>query len=171
MVRMFYEIIGQMKKQLHQLDKWLEAGATFALDKKIDASVIPNYRLAPDQFPLKRQVQVACDTAKFAAARVAGKDAPGNPDSEQTLEELRARVTAVLTYLDGYGQGDFQGAATRVISQPRWEGKVMTGADYFVEHAVPNFYFHITHTYAILRHIGVSLGKRDYLGTLTLRAP
>jgi hypothetical protein len=77
----------------------------------------------------------------------------------------------VITYLDGFSAKDFEGAATRTVTQPRWEGKVMTGADYFVEHAVPNFFFHLSHVYAILRHNGVNLGKRDYLGAVSLRAP
>jgi hypothetical protein len=76
-----------------------------------------------------------------------------------------------VAYVDGFSDKDFEGAATRIVTQPRWEGKVMTGADYFHEHAVPNFFFHTTHAYAILRHNGVSLGKRDYLGPLSLRAP
>ena len=111
------------------------------------------------------------DTAKLAAARLSGKDAPSHPDTEQTLDELRARLRAVIAYLDGFGEKDFEGAASRTISQPRWEGKTMTGADYFLEHAIPNFFFHLSHAYAILRHNGVGLGKRDYLGQLSLRAP
>jgi len=118
-----------------------------------------------------RQVQVACDTAKLAASRLTGKDAPTHADTEQTIEELKARVTAVIGYLDGLTAKDFEGAATRVVSMPRWEGKVMTGADYFLEHAQPNFFFHVSHTYAILRHNGVALGKRDYLGAITFRTP
>jgi hypothetical protein len=168
---MYHEIFGQMKKQLGQLDKWLDAAAAFAQDKKVEPSTILGYRLAADQFPFSRQVQIACDTAKLAASRLSGKDAPSHADTEQTIDELHTRVRAVIAYLDGFTAKDFDGAATRVISQPRWEGKVMTGADYFVEHAVPNFFFHASHAYAILRHIGVPLGKRDYLGALTLRAP
>jgi uncharacterized protein len=168
---MYYETFGQMKKQLGQLDKWLDAAATFAKDKKVEVATILGYRLAPDQFPLVRQVQIACDTAKLGASRLTGKDAPNHPDTEQTLDELHTRVRAVIAYLDGLSANDFAGAATRVVSQPRWEGKIMTGADYFLEHALPNFFFHTTHTYAILRHMGVSLGKLDYLGTLSLRAP
>jgi hypothetical protein len=168
---MYYEIIGQMKKMLRQLDKWMEAAAAFAQAKAFDPNVFVGLRLAPDQFGFARQVQSTCDTVKLAAARLAGKDPPAHPDTEQTLEELRARVRTVLAYLDGFSAKDFEGGATRVITQPRWEGKVMTGADYFLEHAIPNFFFHLTHAYAILRHNGVSIGKRDYLGTLSLRAP
>jgi len=168
---MYYEMLCQMKKMLGQLDKWLEAAAAYAQAKSFDPNVFVGLRLAPDQFAFARQVQGACDTAKLLAARLAGKEAPSHPDTEQTLDELRARVRTVLAYLEGFSAKDFQGAATRVITQPRWEGKVMSGADYFLEHGVPNFFFHLTHAYAILRHNGVNIGKRDYLGALSLRAP
>lgn len=169
--RMYHETFGQMNKILGQLDKWLDAAAAFAKTKAFDPATILGYRIAPDQFAFARQVQVACDTVKLGASRLTGKDAPTHPDTEQTIEELQARVRAVRAYLDGFSAGDFAGAATRVVTQPRWEGKVMTGADYFLEHAVPNFFFHTTHAFAILRHVGVPLGKRDYLGALSLRAP
>ena len=81
----------------------------------------------------------------------------------------KARVHSVMEYLDGFKEADFAEGPGRVITQPRWEGKTMSGADYFVEHAVPNFYFHLTHVYAMLRHNGVDIGKRDYLGALTFR--
>jgi hypothetical protein len=168
---MFYETIRQMKKMLGNLDKWLEAAAAHAQAKSFDPNVFVGLRLAPDQFAFARQVQTACDTAKLAAARLSGKDAPAHADTEQTLEELRARVKAVVAYLDGFSAKDFEAAATRSITQARWEGKTMSGADYFLEHALPNFFFHVTHAYAILRHNGVNVGKRDYLGTLSLRAP
>jgi hypothetical protein len=168
---MYYEIFLQMKKMLSQLDKWLDAATAFAQAKAFDPNVFLGLRLAPDQFAFVRQVQTACDTSKLAAARLSGKNAPTNPDTEQTLDELHARVRAAVAYLDGFSAKDFEGAAARVITQPRWEGKVMSGADYFLEHAVPNFFFHITHAYAILRHNGVSIGKRDYLGALSLHAP
>jgi hypothetical protein len=168
---MYYLIIAEMKKQLGQLDLWLEKAAAYASAKSFDPNVFVGLRLAPDQFAFARQVQNTCDTAKLAAARLGGKEAPKHADTEQTLDELRARVRSVIGYLDGFTAGDFKDAATRVITQPRWEGKVMSGADYFVEHAIPNFYFHLAHTYAILRHNGVDLGKRDYLGTISLRNP
>jgi hypothetical protein len=167
---MYYEIFCQMKKMLGQLDKWLEAAASFAQAKSFEPNVFLGLRLSPDQFAFARQVQTACDTAKLAASRLSGKEAPTHADTEQTLDELRARVRAVVAYLDGFSAQDFDGAGTRVVTQPRWEGKVMSGGDYFIEHAMPNFFFHITHAYAILRHNGVSLGKRDYLGPLTQRA-
>jgi len=168
---MYYQVFGQMKKMLGQLDKWLESAAAFAETKKFDANLFLGFRLAPDQFAFARQVQTACDTAKLAASRLSGKEAPAHADGEQTLEELRARVRSVIAYLDGFTANDFEAAATRSVTQPRWEGKTMTGADYFIEHAVPNFFFHLAHAYAILRHNGLGIGKRDYLGPLSLRAP
>lgn len=168
---MYYELFGQFKKSLGQLDRWLEAATAFAKARSFDPDVFVGLRLAPDQFTLVKQVQATCDTAKLAASRLTGKEAPAHPDTETTLAELQARVRAVASYLDGFSTQDFAESATRVVTQPRWEGKVMSGADYFREHALPNFYFHLTHTYAILRHNGVSIGKRDYLGALTQVAP
>lgn len=167
---MFFESIDQFKKLLGNLDKWLQSAAQYAQAKSFDPNVFLTLRLAPDQFALVRQVQSSCDTAKFAAARLAGKQPPSHPDTEQTLEELRARVRAVISYLETFSAKDFEGAATREITNPRWEGKYMLGADYFREHSTPNFFFHLAHAYAILRHNGVNLGKSDYLGPLTLRS-
>jgi uncharacterized protein len=168
---MYYATFGQMKKTLGQLSKWLDAAATFAQSRSFDPNLFLGHRLTLDQFPFVRQVQIACDTAKLGAARLAGKEAPSHADTEQTLDELRARVATVIAYLDGFSEADFRDAATRVITQPRWEGKVMTGADYFLEHVMPNFFFHASHAYALLRQAGVPIGKRDYLGTLTQRLP
>lgn len=168
---MYFETVNQMKKMLGQMDKWLETAAAHAVAKKFEPSVYLGLRLAPDQFAFARQVQMTCDTAKMAVARVTGKDAPAHPDNEQTIDELRARIKSTIGFLDGFSAKDFDGAATRVVTQPRWEGKVMSGADYFMEHAVPNFFFHLNHAYAILRHNGVAIGKRDYLGTLSQKMP
>jgi uncharacterized protein len=164
---MYNDIFNQMKKTLGQLDKWLDAAESYAKAKSFDSSVLMASRLAPDQFPCSRQIQIACDTAKLGISRVTGKEAPSHVDSEISVVELRARVASVISYLDGFKPSDFEGAATRVITQPRWEGKTMTGHDYFIEHVVPNFFFHATHVYAILRHNGVALGKKDFLGALS----
>jgi hypothetical protein len=168
---MYTEIFSQMKKQLGQLDKWLGTAAEHAKAKPFDPAVLAAARLAPDQFPLTRQVQICCDTVKLAASFLTGKPAESQPDTEQTLEELQARVRSIIQYLDGFTAQDFDGAAGRVVSQPRWKGEWMTGEDYFVQHAIPNFYFHLTTAYDILRHNGVSLGKRDFLGAQTKRPP
>jgi len=167
---MYYQTFGQMKKQLVQLERWLEAAQQFAEAKGFDSAVFLELRLSPDQFAFAKQIQTACDTAKLAAARLSGKDAPKQPETERTLDDLRARAQSVVAYLGELSAADFEGAATRSVTQPRWEGKTMAGSDYFLEHALPNFYFHLTHAYAILRHAGVKLGKRDYLGALSMRA-
>jgi uncharacterized protein len=168
---MYQELFGQMKKQLGQIDRWFDLAAEHAKAKSIDVNTLLELRLAPDQFPLVRQIQIACDTAKLGASRVTGKEAPTMADTEKTFDELRPRIRAVIAYLDGFTAKDFAGSDTRVVTQPRWEGKVMSGADYFKEHVVPNFYFHLVHVYAILRHAGVPVGKRDYLGALSQHMP
>ena len=168
---MIYQTVQQMKKQLLQVEKWFDAAVAHAQAKNFDPNLYLSFRLAPDQFGLVKQLQVACDTSKLMASRLSGKDAPKHADDEKTVDELRARLRDVANYLGSFSEQDFSGAAERVITQPRWEGKVMSGADYFLEHAVPNFFFHLAHAYAILRHNGVPLGKRDYLGALTQRLP
>jgi hypothetical protein len=168
---MIHETFREMHKMLGQIDKWLDLATIYAEKKKFEPDVLLQTRLAPDQFPFVRQVQTACDTAKLGCARLVGKDPPSHPDTEKTVAELRARLKSVRDYLDGFSAKDFEGAATRTITTPRWEGKTMTGQDYFIEHVLPNFFFHASHAYAILRANGVDIGKRDYLGQLSLRAP
>jgi uncharacterized protein len=166
---MYTETFSQFKKQLGQLDKWLGTAAEYAKSKNFDPDVFPSLRLAPDQFPLARQVQIACDTVKLSVGYLTGKAVQAQEDNEKTIPELQARVRSIITLLDGLNAKDFDGAATRVVSQPRWKGEWMTGADYFIEHTVPNFFFHLTTAYAILRHNGVGIGKRDYLGVQSKR--
>src|SRR5580658_6161948 len=105
---MYYETICQMKKMLGQLDKWFDTAQAFATTKSFDPNLFLGFRLAPDQFAFARQVQIACDTAKLAASRLTGKEAPSHSDSEQTIDELRARVRTVIAYLDGFSAKDFQ---------------------------------------------------------------
>lgn len=168
---MYHSVFLQFKKQLGQMDKWFDAAVAHAEQRSFAPDLLLPVRLAPDQFPLLMQVQIATDTAKLGAARLTGKDAPKHADDEKTFDELRARVKSVIAYLDTLTEADFAGAAERSVTQPRWEGKTMSGRDYFLEHVMPNFFFHASHAYAILRHSGVKLGKRDYLGTLSLRPP
>jgi hypothetical protein len=121
-------------------------------------------------FPLTQQIQFTCDQAKYAASRGAGKDTPSHPDTEKTVAELRARVASVIAYLDTFKPADFDGASDRLLSLPRWEGKKMSALDYVTEHATPNFFFHATTAYLLLRHNGVDVGKRDFLGALNFRS-
>ena len=166
---MLYELtIVQFSKMLNNLSAILEKGAEFAETKKIDPEVLLNSRLAADQFNLIRQVQIACDTAKLGAARLTGKTdtAPKHEDNETTLADLQARINSVLDYLSGFTPEDFANTGSEKVSQPRWEGKYLTGPEFAIQHAIPNLYFHIATTYAILRHNGVTVGKKDYLGPL-----
>ena len=168
---MLYELtVIQFSKMLTNLDLILDKAAAYAEAKKFNSEVLLNARLAPDQFHLIRQVQIACDTVKLGVARLTGKTAPVHEDNETSLAELKARIHDVLAFLSSMSPQDFEGAKERSISQPRWEGKYLTGFEYAVKHAVPNLYFHITTAYAILRHNGVDLGKKDYLGAMPFKS-
>jgi hypothetical protein len=166
---MFYVFVREMTKLLRNLDGCLDKAVAHATAKKYAPEVLLQSRLAPDMQPLLFQIQTACDTAKFAVARTTGKDAPAHADTEKTFADARQRIATVIAYLDTYTQADFDGVETRSVSLPRWEGKSMSALDYFVEHAYPNFFFHVTTAYAILRHNGVDIGKRDYLGAMSYR--
>ncbi len=167
---MFYEItITQFVKMLNNLSTFMEKGVQFAETKKFDVEVLLNGRLAPDQFNLIRQVQIACDTAKLGASRLTGKEAPSHADTEKTLPELKARIQSTIAYLQSFSPNDYVEAASRKISQPRWEGQWLTGEEFAIHHMIPNFYFHLTTAYAILRHNGVDVGKKDYLGMMPFK--
>ncbi len=162
-----FDSVRQFAKMLTNLDTWLEKAVAHAKAKSFEPAVLLAARLAPDQYPLVRQVQSACDSAKFGAARIAGKEAPKHPDTETTVEELRARIKSTTEFLSTLKEADFEGADARRVTLPWLEGKYIKGSDYLVEMALPNFYFHASHAYAILRHNGVDLGKRDFLGAPT----
>lgn len=171
MPRMYFELVMQMKKQLGQIDTWFEKAVAYAAERKFDAANYLTLRLAPDQFALLRQVQLVCGTVTGGVTKITGKEAPALGDDQKSVDDLRAALKTVIGWLDGFTAKDFDASATRTVTQPRWEGKTMTGHDFFVEHFQPNFFFHLAHTYAILRHSGVPLGKRDYLGKVTQTAP
>ncbi len=167
---MIYDLtVPQFSKMLRNLNAVLEKGAKQAETKKFDVEVLLNARLAPDQFSLIKQVQVACDTAKLAVARLTGKEAPVHADTEKTLAELKTRIESVIGFLNSINKSDFNGAEQRQITTPRWEGKWLTGEEFVVNHALPNLYFHVTTAYSILRHNGVDVGKKDYLGEMPFR--
>lgn len=167
---MTYEMTNaQCINVLTNLLGFLDKAAAYADHKKFDFEVLLQSRLAPDQFPLARQIQIACDTAKLGAFRLTGKEAPSHADSEKTLPEIRQRIESTIGYLKTLSAKDYEGFAARKITQPRWEGKYLMGDEYMTHHLIPNFYFHITTAYAILRHNGVDLGKGDFLGTLPFK--
>lgn len=161
--------VPQLTKMLKNLSAWLDEATAYAEAKPFDPNVLASSRLAPDMYPLTKQVQGACDSAKFAVARLSGVTAPAHADTEQTIDELRARIAACLDFVQGVDPKAFEGADTRDVTLPFAPGKVISGQDYLTEMALPNFYFHVTTAYAILRHAGVPLGKRAYIGSLNLR--
>jgi len=166
-------VVAQFAKMLTNLLAILGEAEKFAAEKKFDTGILLQSRLSPDQFSLVQQIRTACDTAKLGAARLADreKDAPAHADTEQTLAEIKARIESVVAYLRGLPADAFAAAAERRISQPRWNGRTLSGQEFLVQHVLPNFYFHVTTAYAILRHNGVGIGKRNYLGDMPYRDP
>ena len=133
--------------------------------RKIDPLVLTGFRLYPDMFPFSRQVQIACDTAKGAVARLAGVEIPKHEDTERTFEELKARIAKTLDFVNSVKRERIDGSEDKEIVLPMRSGeRRYTGLQYLLGHAVPNFYFHVSTAYNILRHNGVELGKQDYLG-------
>ena len=159
-----FETVSQFSRMLKNLDQWLHAGVAYAQKRNFDPDVLVHARLAPDQYALVRQVQSGCDTAKFTAAYLAEQKAPPHPDTEKTITELRARIQACVAFLDAFKVADFGGAEERRVAPPWMQGKSVRGDHYLMRIAVPNFYFHVTTAYAILRHNGVDLGKLDFIG-------
>ena len=146
---------------------WLDKAEAHAAAKKFDASVYLGARLAPDMLPLTKQVQIASDAAKFCVARLAGVEAPKFDDTETTLAELRERVRKTIDYVQSVPAAQIDGSEDKDVTVPRRDGPVIVkGEPYLTQFALPNFFFHITTTYALLRHNGVDLGKADFLGPL-----
>jgi hypothetical protein len=148
------------------IDRWLVKAIAHGQAKKFDPELLVQARLAPDQYPLQKQIQAACDTAKFCVAKLSGKEPPSHPDTETTLAELRARIATVQAYLASFSRDDFAGAEERPCGHLWMQGKMMRGGDYLDHFALPNMYFHIVIVYEILRHNGVELGKTDFMGSL-----
>jgi hypothetical protein len=162
--------IFQFKKMLKNLDQCMVKAAAHADQQKYDVNLLASYRIAPDQFPFNEQIQSVCDTAKFCAAYLSGQTPPKHEDTEVTWAECRERINKVLTYLNGFKESDFA-KADAVKVKPGWaEGKWIPAEEYLNQMAIPNFYFHVTTAYAILRHAGVNVGKMDFLGETNLRS-
>ncbi len=167
---MYYETsVLQFTKMLRNMNNIIDKATAHAAAKKFDMEVLLNSRLAPDQFNFIRQIQILCDTAKRGAAQLTGKEAPVHEDKEKTLDEVKARIQSVINYLETFKESDFDKAAAVKISQSRWEGQHLNGKEFMTEYMIPNFYFHLTTAYAILRHNGVDVGKKDYLGALPFK--
>ena len=156
---------------LTALSAVLDKAAAHAAAKKADPSVLLGWRLAPDMFALTKQVQVACDQAKNGAARLASVEPPKFEDNETSLEQLKERIARTLAFLKGLDAKAIDASSEREITFPlgRNNKAQMKGADYLNHFVLPNFYFHLTAAYAIVRHCGVDVGKRDFLGAIPLR--
>jgi len=152
---------------LNSLSALLSKAETQAIEKKIDANAYLQDRLYPDMFPLLRQVQIACDFAKGTAARLAGVDVPSYEDNEQSFADLQARIAKTLNFIGSLAEEQIAGSEEReIVTQAGTpKEKRFTGQSYLLNYSLPHFFFHTTTAYAILRHNGVEIGKRDYIGT------
>jgi uncharacterized protein len=156
------------ERMLGNMNNWLDKAEAHAAAKKFEPSVYLGLRLAPDMLAFTTQIQIACDAAKFCMSRLSGVDAPKFEDNEVSLADLRARITKTIAYLRSVPADAINGTDAKDISVPRRAGAiVMKGENYLKQFALPNFFFHVTTVYALLRHSGVELGKADYLGALT----
>lgn len=164
-ISMYNASVPVLIRMLNNLQKILEKASAFADSKRIDSKVIAAYRLAPDMLPLSAQIQIACDTAKGCGARLAGVEPPKMEDNEKTLAELTTRIQATIDFLKTLKAEQIDGSEEKhiVLKFPNntFEFK---GLNYLLGFVQPNFYFHCTTAYAILRHCGVEIGKMDYLG-------
>ena len=161
---MYKASIPTLKHMLNSLASILEKAAAHAASKKIAPEVFINARLFPDMFALAKQVQIATDQAKGCAARLAGVDIPKFEDTESSFEELQARIARTIAFLDGFDASQIDGSEERDIAFQIHEKKFeFKGQTYLLNWVLPNFYFHVTTAYNILRHNGVDIGKRDFL--------
>ncbi|MBF7729262.1 DUF1993 domain-containing protein [Pseudomonas sp. N040] len=162
---MYQASVPQFLRMLGNLASILEKAESWAAEKKIDPAVLLNMRLAPDMFPLKRQLQIATDSAKGCAARLAGVAIPSYPDTEETFAELKARLQKTIDFLASFTPAQIDGSEDKaiVLNFPSMELK-FSGRDYLFQFVQPNFYFHLTTAYAILRHNGLDIGKMDFIG-------
>lgn len=164
-ISMYAASVPVFAKMLGNLSAILDKAAAYAEQKKIDPAVLLNARLYPDMFALTKQVQIASDFAKGAVARLAGQEPPKYDDNETTIAELKARIARTIDYIQGFKPEQLDGSETRDVElKIRGETVKYPGLTYLLHVATPNFYFHVTTAYGILRHNGVELGKRDFVG-------
>lgn len=164
-ISMYQASVPVFLTMLKGLSHVLSKGEAHAAGKGIDPQTLIEARLAPDMFPLARQVQIATDHAKGASSRLAGREAPKFEDSETTFAQLQARIEKTCDLLKGFAPADIDGSEDRAIVIPLRSGeRSFTGMQYLLHFATPNFYFHVTTAYDILRHEGVEIGKMDFFG-------
>ena len=162
-----YLTIRQFARTLRNLDAVLDKAIKHAEARKFDVNNFCTARLFPDMLPFVQQIRIACDQAKATAANLAGKEAPKHEDNETTVAELRGRIAKCLAYLETFTPADFgHTKPDTLLRLPNRPGKVIPADEYLFARQIPNFYFHVTTAYDLLRHGGVELGKADYLGPL-----
>ncbi len=155
----FVNILGNLSRILDKAQAHIDA-------KKIADATLTSYRLFPDMLSMATQVQIACDTAKGLVARLSGVEAPVFEDNEKTLAELKERIAKTISFIESVPASQIDGTEDKAVVTKRGDKEThYKGMQFLLGHAVPNFYFHVTTTYNILRHNGVEIGKRDYLGT------
>jgi len=162
---MYQASVPRFANILKNLSAILDKAQAHVEARKIDPAALMNFRLYPDMLPMKRQVQIACDTAKGAVARLAGVEVPRHDDTEETFAELKARIAKTIDLIQTFKPAQIDGSEEKNIHLKLGQREVdFRGMQYLLGHAIPNFYFHVTTAYDILRHNGVDLGKRDYIG-------
>ncbi len=164
-ISMYRASVPVLARALRNLAAVLRKGEAHAAERKLDPSVLLGYRLAPDMFALTRQVQIASDTAKGCVARLAGVEVPSYPDDETTFPQLLARIERTVTFVEGFQPSQIDGSEGKPVTLKMRTGEInFEGLQYLFEFVLPNVYFHSTAAYAILRHCGVDVGKKDFLG-------
>lgn len=164
---MYQASVPAFLTMLKNLTAILTKAEAHAAARKIDPEILLNSRLAPDMFPLARQIQIAADFAKGTTARLAGKEVPKYADEEKSFAELKARIAKTIKFVEGFSAKDLDGSETRDISLTIGGQEMrFKGEPYLVHFALPNFYFHSTTAYDILRHCGIEIGKRDFIGAI-----
>ena len=169
---LYQATVPVFEQTLGALDAILDKAGAYAADRKVDPAVLLASRLRPDMLPFVRQIQIVCDGAKNMAARLAGVEAPRFEDNEASFDDIKARIKRTLDFVRSIAPGDIGAGEDREIVFPLGPNKMkMKGADYIFHFALPNFYFHFTTAYAILRHNGIEIGKRDFLGAVVGISP
>lgn len=164
-ISMYQASAPRFANALRNLSAILDKAQAYAEAKKLDPAVPGGLRLIADMFPLARQVQIACDTAKGAVARLAGVDIPKHEDTEKTIPELKARIAKTIDFVESLPAAKIDGSEEReVVLKMRGQDTKLNGLQYLFGQACPNFYFHVTTAYNILRANGVEIGKRDFIG-------
>jgi hypothetical protein len=163
---MYQASVPAILQMLHALSANLDKAAEHEKANGVDPSELTTARLAPDMFPLTRQVQIATDHAKGIAARLSGRENPKYEDTESTLDQLKTRIAKTIAFVQSVPQSEIDGSEAKEITiTPGGQPRTLSGERYLLHNALPNFFFHVTTAYDILRHKGVNIGQRDYLGT------